>query len=136
MSHSDIQPIKAENLSTEELRLQKVQQAIDDLFMTANQNEVLKRQLEAATSPESLVEVAARQGYQLTVADLETLHHRIQEQAQLNADDLDDDELSEEELELVAGGGFFSSITRIFVPHNNNKAVEGSRTTAAFKVKP
>jgi predicted ribosomally synthesized peptide with nif11-like leader len=130
MSHSDIQPIKAENLSTEELRLQKVQQAIDDLFMTANQNEVLKRQLEAATSPESLVEVAARQGYQLTVADLETLHHRIQEQAQLNADDLDDDELSEEELELVTGG-FFSSFKRIFVPRNNNNAVEVSRTSNA-----
>ena len=123
MSHSDIQPIKAENLSTEELRLQKVQQAIDDLFMTANQNEVLKRQLEAATSPESLVEMAACQGYELTVADLETLHHRIQEQAQLNADDLDDDELSEEELELVTGG-FFSSLKRKSVPRNNNNAFE------------
>jgi predicted ribosomally synthesized peptide with nif11-like leader len=135
MSHSDIQPIKAENLSTEELRLQKVQQAIDDLFMTANQNEVLKRQLEAATSPESLVEVAARQGYQLTVADLETLHRRIQEQAQLNADELDDDELSEEELELVAGGGFFSSFTHIFVPRNNNNAETVRATSSALTLK-
>jgi len=132
MSHSDIQPIKAENLSTEELRLQKVQQAIDDLFMIANQDEALKRQLEAATSPESLVEVAARQGYELTVADLETLHRRIQEQTQLNADELDDDELSEEELELVAGG-FFSSITRIFVPRNNKNPVPVFPTTPCVK---
>jgi predicted ribosomally synthesized peptide with nif11-like leader len=130
MSRSDIQLLKAENLSTEELRLQKVQQAIDDLFMIANQDEALKRQLEAATSPESLVEVAARQGYELTVAGLETLHRRIQEQAQLNADELDDDELSEEELELVAGGGFFSSFTRIFVPRNNNNAEQVSVTSS------
>lgn len=131
MSNSDIQLLKAENLSTEELRLQKVQQAIDDLFMTANQNEALKRQLEAATSPESLVEVAARQGYELTVADLETLHRRIQEQGQLHADELDDDELSEEELELVAGG-FFSSFIHIFVPRNNNNAEQVSVTRSAL----
>jgi hypothetical protein len=40
----------------------------------------------------------------LAVADLETLRHRVQEQAQLNSDEFDDDELSEQELELVAGG--------------------------------
>ncbi len=106
MSHSDIKSLKAENLSTEELRLQKAQQAIDDLFMAANSDETLKEQLEAATSPESLVEVAARQGYQLTVADLKTLLHRNQEQTQLHSDEFYDDELSDQELELVAGGLF------------------------------
>jgi predicted ribosomally synthesized peptide with nif11-like leader len=104
MSQPDIQRLKTENLSPEELRLQKAQQAIDDLFRAAKQDEMLKRQLEAATSPESWVEVAARQGYELTVADIETLHRRDQEQAQLNCDEFDDDELSEQELELVAGG--------------------------------
>ncbi len=104
MSQPDIQSLKAKDLSTEELRLQKAQQAINDLFMAANQDETLKGQLEAATSPESLVEIAARQGYELTVADLETLRRRTQQQAQLNADEFDDDELSEQELELVAGG--------------------------------
>ncbi len=104
MSHSDIQPLKAEDLSAEELRLQKAQQAIDDLFMAANSDEMLKRQLEAATSPESLVKIAARQGYQLTIADLETLHYQTQQQAQLRSDEFDDDELSEQKLELVAGG--------------------------------
>jgi predicted ribosomally synthesized peptide with nif11-like leader len=84
--------------------LQKGQQAIDDLYVAANSDERLKEQLEEVTSPESLVEVATRQGYQLTVADLETLRHRTQQQAQLNADEFDDDELSEQELELVAGG--------------------------------
>jgi predicted ribosomally synthesized peptide with nif11-like leader len=104
MSHSDIESLKAENLSAEELRLQKAQQAINDLFMAANSDEMLKRQLEAATSPESFVEIAARQGYELTVADIETLHHRDQEQAQLNCDEFGDDELSEQQLETVAGG--------------------------------
>jgi predicted ribosomally synthesized peptide with nif11-like leader len=105
MSQSDIQSLKAEELSVEELRLQKAQQAIDDLFMAANQDEALKGQLEAATSSESLVEIAAHQGYELTVADIETLLSRNQQQAQPNADEFDDDELSEQQLELVAGGG-------------------------------
>jgi hypothetical protein len=57
-----------------------------------------------------LVEVAARQGYELTVADIETLLSRNQQQAQPNADDFDDDELSEQELELVAGGFLFGHV--------------------------
>lgn len=104
MSQSDIQSLKAEDLSALELRLQKAQQVIDNLYRAANQDEALKEQLEATTSPKSLVEIAAHQGYQLTVADLEMLRHRIQEQAQLNSDEFGDDELSEQELELVAGG--------------------------------
>jgi len=106
MSHSDIQSLKAEDLSALESRLQKAQQAIDELFMAANSDETLKEQLEAATNSESLVEIAARQGYELTAADLETLLRRTQEQPQLYSDEFDDDELSEQELELVAGGAF------------------------------
>ncbi len=105
MSHSDIQSLKAKDLSALELRLQKAQQAIDELYMAANTDETLKGQLKAATSPGSLVEVAAGQGYQLTVADIEMLLRQNQEQAQLHSDEFDDDELSEQELELVAGGG-------------------------------
>ncbi len=104
MSQPNIKQPKASDLSAEELRLQKTQQVIDELFMAANSDEMLKKQLEAATSPERLVEVAARQGYQLTVTDLETLRRRTQQQAQLNSNEFDDDELSEQELELVAGG--------------------------------
>jgi predicted ribosomally synthesized peptide with nif11-like leader len=103
MSRSDIQSLKVENLSAEELRLQKTQQAIDELYMAANSDEALRRQLEAATNPESLVKIAARQGYQLRVADIETLHRGTQQQAQLHSEEFDD-ELSEQELELVAGG--------------------------------
>ncbi len=114
MSHSDIQPIKVEDLSAEELRLQKAQQVIDDLLMAANSDETLKGQLEAATSSESLVEIAARQGYQLTVADIETLLRQNQEQAQLHFDEFDDDELSEQDLELVAGGGLCPNPTTKF----------------------
>ena len=104
MSQPNIKQFKAEDLSAEELRLRKAQQAIDDLYMAANSDETLKEQLEAASSPESLVKIAARQGYKLTVADIETLRRRIQQQAQLNCDEFDEDELSERELELVAGG--------------------------------
>jgi hypothetical protein len=64
MSHSDIQSLKAQDLSAEELRLQKAQQVIDELYVAANQDEMLKKQLEAVTSPKSLVEIAARQGYE------------------------------------------------------------------------
>jgi predicted ribosomally synthesized peptide with nif11-like leader len=103
MTQPKIKQLKTEDLSAEELRLRKAQQAIDDLYVAANSDETLKRQLEAATSPESLVEIAARQGYQLTVADLEMLRRRTQQQAQLHSDEFDD-ELTEQELELVAGG--------------------------------
>lgn len=108
MSQPDIEQLKASDLSAEELRLQKVQQAIHDLYTAANQDEALNEQLETATSPESLVEIAARQGYQLTVADIETLLRRNQEQPQFDSNEFDGDELSEQELELVAGGiGFY-----------------------------
>ena len=110
MSQLNIQSFKALDVSAEELQLQKAQQVIDELFMAANSDEKLKKQLEAAISPEELVEIAARKGYELTVADLERLHHYHQEQAQLNSDELDDDELSEQELELVAGGIPFACV--------------------------
>jgi predicted ribosomally synthesized peptide with nif11-like leader len=117
MSQPDIEQLKAEDLLAEESRLQKAQQAIDELFMAANQDKTLKEQLEAVTSPESLVEVAVRQGYELTVADLETLRHRVQEQAQLHSGEFDDDELSEQELELVTGGvGFGPPQGSVLIP--------------------
>jgi len=112
MSQSNIQSFNAEDLSAEELQLQKAQQVIDELFMAANSDEKLKNQLEAAISPESLVEIAAIQGYELTVADLERLHRHDQEAGQSSSDELDDDELSEQELELVAGGRFFTKYRR------------------------
>ena len=121
MSQPDIEQLKAEDLSAEELRLQKAQQAIDELFMAANQDETLKEQLEGVSSPESLVEVAARQGYQLTVADLETLRRRTQQQAQLNSDEFDD-ELSEQELELVAGGLRASPVPTIPNPSSSSSS--------------
>jgi predicted ribosomally synthesized peptide with nif11-like leader len=104
MTQPKIKQLKIEDLSAEELRLQKAQQVIDDLLMAANSDETLKGQLDAATSPESLIEIAARQGYELTVADIEMLLRHNQEQAQLHSDEFNDDELSEQELELVAGG--------------------------------
>jgi predicted ribosomally synthesized peptide with nif11-like leader len=115
MSQPNIKQPKASDLSAEELRLQKAQQAIDDLLMAANSDETLSEQLEAATSPESFVKIAACHGYQLTVANLETLRRRTQQQAQLHSDEFDD-ELSEQELELVAGG--LVSLAPIIAPIN------------------
>lgn len=112
MPQSDIQPLKAQDVSAEELRLQKVQQTIDELLMVANSDKALKEQIEAITSPESLVEIAAHQGYELTVVDLETLRRQTQEQTQLDSNELDDDELNEQELELVAGGASFQAPNR------------------------
>jgi predicted ribosomally synthesized peptide with nif11-like leader len=113
MSQQNIKQLKAEDLSALELRLQKAQQAIDELYMAANSDETLKEQLEAATSPESLVEMAARQGYELTVADIAILRHRTPQQTQFHSDEFDDDELSEQELELVAGGLLGSPVSSI-----------------------
>jgi predicted ribosomally synthesized peptide with nif11-like leader len=112
MTQPKIKQLKTEDLSAEELRLQKAQQVIDDVLMAANSDETLKKQLDAATTPESLVKVAIHQGYELTVVDIETLLRRTQEQAQLHSDEFDDDELSEQELELVAGGGLMLGITK------------------------
>jgi predicted ribosomally synthesized peptide with nif11-like leader len=114
MSQPNIKQLKVSDLSALELRLQKAQQAIDGLYMAANSDETLKKQLDAATSPESFVKIAARQGYELTVADIETLRRRTQQQAQLHSDKFEDDELSEQELELVAGG-----LGASFVPNPN-----------------
>ncbi|MEQ9372771.1 MAG: hypothetical protein RIG63_27685, partial [Coleofasciculus chthonoplastes F3-SA18-01] len=47
MSQLNIQSLKAEDLSAEELQLQKAQQVIDKLFMAANSDEKLFEQLEA-----------------------------------------------------------------------------------------
>jgi predicted ribosomally synthesized peptide with nif11-like leader len=110
MSQLNIQSFKALDVSAEELQLQKAQQVIDELFMAAESDEMLKEQLEAAISPESLVEIAASQGYELTVADLERLHDYDQEAGQSSSDELGDDELSEQELELVAGGINWASL--------------------------
>jgi predicted ribosomally synthesized peptide with nif11-like leader len=105
MSQPKIKQFKAEDLSAEELRLEKAQQVLDELYMAAKQDKTLFEQLNAATSSESFVKIAAYQGYKLTIADLETLRRRSQQQAQLHSDEFDGDELSEQELELVAGGG-------------------------------
>jgi predicted ribosomally synthesized peptide with nif11-like leader len=94
MSQPNIKQLKTKDLSTEELRLQNAQQVIAELYVAANSDEMLRKQLKAATNPERLVEIAARQGYELTVADIETLLRRTQQQAQLNSDE-EDDELSE-----------------------------------------
>jgi hypothetical protein len=48
--------------------------------------------------------------HSLKAEGLETLDRQTQQQAQLSSDEFDDDELSEQELELVAGGGLELSV--------------------------
>ncbi|MEQ9481965.1 MAG: hypothetical protein RIG27_06715 [Coleofasciculus sp. F4-SAH-05] len=45
-------------MTLKELRLQKAQQVIDELFIAANSDQRLFEKLEAAISPEKLVEIA------------------------------------------------------------------------------
>ncbi|WP_446343607.1 hypothetical protein [Coleofasciculus sp. F4-SAH-05] len=45
-------------VTLKELRLQKAQQVIDELFIAANSDQRLFEKLEAAISPEKLVEIA------------------------------------------------------------------------------
>ena len=65
--------INAANLSDRELRFIKVQQAIDNLRRDIEQNEALKSQLENAQNLEVFFKIAAENGEEFTVSDLQTI---------------------------------------------------------------
>lgn len=100
-------PINAEDLPTEEFQFIKAQVAIANLCNAIQQDEAFKAQLVSAETPESFLEIAAKNGYQFTVSDLEDTLRLALEQPELNFDEFDDYELSEDELEMVAGGTAF-----------------------------
>ncbi len=104
MSQQPIQPINAEDLPIEEYNFVKAQQAIYELCLALQQDEALKSQLETAKNPDNFIQVAAELGYDFTVSDLEFAMRWALEKTDLDSDEFDDYELSEEDLEAVAGG--------------------------------
>ena len=62
----------------------------------------LKERLQAITTPSELIELAQEQGYEVSAEDFKSL------QAVVDSDS--NEELSEDELEAVAGGGLFDFI--------------------------
>ncbi|MBD2181938.1 Nif11-like leader peptide family natural product precursor [Aerosakkonema funiforme] len=99
-----IQPINAEDLPAEELRFIKAQQAIYELCKAVEQDSEIKSQLETAKSPETFLEIAAENGYEFTILDMQFALQWAKEKTEINNDEFDDYELNEEELEMVAGG--------------------------------
>ncbi|MCL1471521.1 Nif11-like leader peptide family natural product precursor [Argonema antarcticum] len=104
MSENLTQAINAANLSERELRFIKAQQAIDNLRRDIEQNEALKSQLETAQNLEVFFKIAAENGEKFTVSDLQTIVDWSLENTEANSDELDDYELSEDDLDMVAGG--------------------------------
>lgn len=79
------------------------QEAILALFTEAGNNEALFRQIEAATGPEDLVKLGLENGYQFKAAEVQEFMQARSEEFLLG-DEKEDYELSELELEVVAGG--------------------------------
>lgn len=104
MKQTMLQPINAEELPAEEYRFVKAQQAIYELCRAVGQDTEIKSKLESASNPESFLNIASEYGYEFAIADLQFALQWASEKPQLNTDELDDYELSEEELEAVAGG--------------------------------
>lgn len=99
-----MQPIKLEELPAEDFRFVKGQQAIYDLGKAVLQKNDLKTELANARNPEAFLKVAADNGYEFTIEDLQFTFRWLKEKNEFYADEFDDYELDEEELETVAGG--------------------------------
>jgi predicted ribosomally synthesized peptide with nif11-like leader len=79
------------------------QEAILALFTEAGNNENLFRQIETATGPEDLVKLGLENGYQFGAAEVQEFMQARSEEFLLG-EEKEDYELSEFELEVVAGG--------------------------------
>lgn len=98
------QGIKLEELPAEDFRFVKGQEAIYDLCKAVLQKDELKTELANARNPEAFLKVAADNGYEFTIEDLQFTFRWLKEKNEFYADEFDDYELDEEELETVAGG--------------------------------
>ncbi|HEY9851555.1 MAG TPA: Nif11-like leader peptide family RiPP precursor [Leptolyngbyaceae cyanobacterium] len=113
-----LQPIQAEDLPAEDFRFIQAQQAIYELCKAVFENGDLKSDLQNAKSPETFLKIAHEYGYHFTFSDLQFAIDFALERTHLNntiSDEFDDYELSEEELEMVAGG----TATRRAVTNNS-----------------
>lgn len=102
-----IRPINAEELPAEEFQFVKAQVAIGNLCSAIEQDEAFKAQLASAETPQNFLQIASENGYEFSVSDLEDTLRLALEQPEFNFDEFDDYELSEDELEMVAGGTAF-----------------------------
>lgn len=96
--------INAEDLPDTEYHFVKAQQSIYELCQNLEQDKILKSSLENAKNPEDFRKVAAEYGYEFTISDLQFALRWSREKTDPKFDELEDYELSEEELEAVAGG--------------------------------
>lgn len=110
-----VKPIHAEDLPAEDFRFIQAQQAIYELCKDIFENGDLKSNLQNAKNPQTFVEIAAGNGYQFTLSDLKFAIDFALANTSASSDELDDYELSEEELEMVAGG----TATRRAVTNNS-----------------
>lgn len=101
---SPVQPIHAEDLPAEEYRFIKAQQAIYNFCKAIDRDQQFKSRLEKVENQASFIRVAAENGYEFTLSDLQFALQGLSENADIESDEFEDYELSEEELEMVAGG--------------------------------
>ncbi|MFB2920442.1 MULTISPECIES: Nif11-like leader peptide family RiPP precursor [Aerosakkonema] len=104
MLQNVVQTINAEDLPAEEFRFIKAQQAIYELCKALERDGEIKSQLESANNPEHFLKIAAENGYEFTISDMEFALEWAKEINEIKDDEFDDYELSEEDLETVAGG--------------------------------
>ncbi len=107
MFQAQIQPINAEDLPVEEFRFIKAQVAMANLCSAIEEDEAFKAQLASAETPLTFLQIAAENGYEFSISDLEDTLRLALEQPEFDLDEFDDYELSEDELEMVAGGTAF-----------------------------
>ncbi|MBW4494009.1 MAG: Nif11-like leader peptide family natural product precursor [Oscillatoria princeps RMCB-10] len=86
------------------------QKDIAHLVAAADRDQALRQKLQAAVTPDNLVKIAAEHGYEFTAEDLIALiQAQIEAQkAKTSAFDSLTEDISDDEAEIVAGGGFRS----------------------------
>jgi predicted ribosomally synthesized peptide with nif11-like leader len=110
---------------------------IAHLIAAADRDEALRQKLQAAVTPENLVKIAAAHGYEFTAEDLIALiQAQIEAQkAKSSAFDSLTEDISDDEAEMVAGGGYksrpsainsFYHETGIFIQINGSTDICGA----------
>ncbi|NEP00295.1 MAG: Nif11-like leader peptide family natural product precursor [Symploca sp. SIO2E9] len=99
------------------------QASVLELIKSSQENQALQQRLEAADSPETIMKIGVEKGYNFTEEELLSVMQEIQQVA------AEEGELSEDELEAVAGGGWSTLVsTAITIFNNRDKIEEGYKT--------
>lgn len=83
-------------------------QQVVEFFQTASKDEALAEKLKVSTSPSSILAIAAEYGYEFTEEELVQC-----EREQLEAFWNEDNELSDQQLEAVAGGAATDTVVPV-----------------------